>query len=380
MLADTGNIGGSASHEFHVLADSGEDAIAFCPTSDYAANVELAEALAPKDSRSPTSQEMQKVSTPGQKSIAEVSEFLRVPPEKILKTIAIMVTHEESEEFCLLLLRGDHDLNEVKTRKQLGEFRFATDEEIEGHMGCRAGYIGPVNLSPDAKFSIVADRAVIAMSDFVCGANEAGFHLTGVNWGRDQALPSHVHDLRNVLPGDTSPVGKGTLDIARGIEVGHIFQLGEKYSKAMKATCLDETGRAITLIMGCYGIGVSRLVAAAIEQNHDEHGIIWPESIAPYTVALAPINMHKSERLRLVTEKLYQELSEAGLEVLFYDRQERPGVMFTDLELIGIPHRLTLSDRGLDKGMLEYKGRRDEKSRDIPLAEAVGFIRDNDSR
>jgi prolyl-tRNA synthetase len=317
---------------------------------------------------------MQKVSTPGQKSITEVSAFLGVPPEKILKTIAVMLTREEREEFCLLLLRGDHELNEVKTRKQLGAFRFATDEEIESHIGCRAGYIGPVKLPPDARFAIVADRAVLAMGDFVGGANEPGYHLIGVNWGRDQALPSHVHDLRNVVPGDPSPDGKGTLDIARGIEVGHIFQLGEKYSKAMKATCLDETGRAITLIMGCYGIGVSRLVAAAIEQNHDERGIIWPDSIAPFTVALAPINMHKSERLRLAAEKLYQELLDAGVEVLFYDRQERPGVMFTDLELIGIPHRLTLSDRGLDNGTVEYKGRRDEKSRDVPLVEAVGFI------
>lgn len=376
VLADTGNIGGNLSHEFHVLAEAGEDAIAFCPTSGYAANVELAEALASADTPTPPNGAMQKVATPGSKSIAEVSDYLGVPPAKILKTIAVMVNSGQGEEFCLLLLRGDHDLNEAKARKRIGDFRFASDEEIEGHLSGRAGYIGPMNLqhtSPD--MGIIADRSVACMSDFVCGANEPGYHLIGVNWGRDLPLPPHVDDLRKVVEGDPSPDGQGTLTIARGIEIGHIFQLGDKYSRTMKATCLDENGEAVTLIMGCYGIGVSRIVAAAIEQNHDERGIIWPGAIAPFQVALAPVNMQRSGRLGEVVERLYAELLAAGIEVLYYDRKERPGVMFNDLELVGIPHRLVPSERGLDNDTLEYQGRRDPHPSHIKLDEAVAFIK-----
>jgi len=376
VLADTGNIGGNLSHEFHVLAEAGEDAIAFCPTSGYAANVELAEALASADTPTPPNGAMQKVATPGSKSIAEVSDYLGVPPVKILKTIAVMVNSGQGEEFCLLLLRGDHDLNEAKARKRIGDFRFASDEEIEGHLSGRAGYIGPMNLqhtSPD--MGIIADRSVACMSDFVCGANEPGYHLIGVNWGRDLPLPPHVDDLRKVVEGDPSPDGQGTLTIARGIEIGHIFQLGDKYSRTMKATCLDENGEAVTLIMGCYGIGVSRIVAAAIEQNHDERGIIWPGAIAPFQVALAPVNMQRSGRLGEVVERLYAELLAAGIEVLYYDRKERPGVMFNDLELVGIPHRLVPSERGLDNDTLEYQGRRDVHAQHINLDEAVPFIK-----
>ncbi|MGH8510634.1 MAG: proline--tRNA ligase, partial [Gammaproteobacteria bacterium] len=375
VLADTGNIGGNLSHEFHVLADSGEDAIAFCPTSDYAANVELAEALEPADTPPPPNEAMRKVHTPGSKSIAEVSDFLDLPPDRILKTIAVMVQSGQGEEFCLLLLRGDHDLNEAKARKRTGDFRFAGDEEIENHMDCRPGYIGPVNLPGAPLIGLIADRSAACMSDFVCGANETGYHLTGVNWGRDQQLPRYVYDLRKVVAGDPSPDGQGTLTIARGIEIGHIFQLGDKYSRTMKATCLDENGEAVTLIMGCYGIGVSRIVAAAIEQNHDERGIIWPGAIAPFQVALAPVNMQRSGRLGEVVERLYAELLAAGVEVLYYDRKERPGVMFNDLDLVGIPHRLVPSERGLDNDTLEYKGRRDEHPSHIKLDEAVAFIK-----
>ncbi|MGH8582962.1 MAG: proline--tRNA ligase [Gammaproteobacteria bacterium] len=376
VLADTGTIGGSASHEFHVLADSGEDAIAFCPNSDYAANVELAEALAPVSSAANPRQTMEKVATPGKKTIAEVSEYLRVRPETVVKTIAVMINRGEREEFCLLLLRGDHELNEVKTRKQIGDFRFANDEEIERHMGCRPGYIGPVKLPAAPIIGVIADRAVACMSDFVCGAGEAGYHYTGVNWGRDQALPREVFDLRKVVDGDPSPDGKGSLSIARGIEVGHIFQLGDKYSRAMQLGCLDETGRSVTLTMGCYGIGVSRIVAAAIEQNHDPRGIVWPDAIAPFQVALAPINLHKSMRLEEAVDGIYAELQAAGLEVVLDDRRERTGVMLTDLELIGIPHRLVLSDRGLDRGTVEYQARRETDGPQlIAIGEAVAFVR-----
>lgn len=380
VLADTGAIGGSMSHEFHVLAESGEDAIAFSDQSDYAANVELAEALAPAEARQPASRPMEKVATPGKTSIAEVAEFLNVPPEKILKAIAVMIAKRdldrEWEEFCLLLLRGDHELNEVKVGKILGKFRFATDDEIEQHMGCRAGYIGPIQITgAKGVINMVADRAVPAMSDFVCGANEKGFHLVGVNWDRDQPTPLHVHDIRKVQEGDPSPDGKGNLHIARGIEVGHIFQLGTKYSEAMHATVLNEEGKNQVLIMGCYGIGVSRVVAAAIEQNHDERGIIWPEALAPFQVALTPINMHTSERLREVAEHLYNALLSEGIDVLFDDRKIRPGVMFADLELIGIPHRVVVSERLLESNQAEYKGRQDGEAIQIPLEEVVPFLR-----
>ncbi|HUL12802.1 MAG TPA: proline--tRNA ligase [Methylococcaceae bacterium] len=386
VLADTGAIGGSHSHEFHVLAESGEDAIAFSDESDYAANVEQAEAVAPAPDRRSPSEEMRRVETPGQKTIAEVGEFLGVPPQKILKTIAVMRKvrnpfGEEAEVFCDLYLRGDHELNEVKARKVLGEFRFATEEEVESHHNCRPGYIGP-DLTKTRSIPWIADRSAIAMSDFVCGANENGLHVTGANWERDflevpiSSVQNQIADIRKVVEGDPSPDGKGTLSIARGIEVGHIFQLGAKYSEAMNATVLNEQGQNQVMIMGCYGIGVSRVVAAAIEQNHDERGIIWPQAIAPFQVALLPMNMHTSPRLQEAAERLYAELRAAGLEVLFDDRKARPGVMFADMELIGIPHRIVISERGLEAGNVEYKGRRDMESQEVPLSEIVAFLRE----
>jgi prolyl-tRNA synthetase len=313
---------------------------------------------------------MEKKATPGKTRCEDVAAFLGLPLTQTVKAIAVMATKEEAGEFVLLLLRGDHDLNEIKAQKVVGEFRFARDEEIVEALGCKAGYIGAVGFSG----RVVADRSVAVMSDMVCGANEEGFHLTGVDFGRDLPQPATVADIRNVVEGDPSPDGKGTLELCRGIEVGHIFQLGTKYSEAMKAAVLDEKGSSVTMTMGCYGIGVSRIVASAIEQNHDDKGIVFPVSIAPFTVAVAPIHMHKSERLRAAAEDLYKRLADAGLDVLFYDRNERPGVMFADLELIGIPHRLVISDRGLDKGTLEYKARTDDEAQDIPLEEAVSLI------
>ncbi|MDF9393132.1 MULTISPECIES: proline--tRNA ligase [Methylococcus] len=384
VLADTGAIGGSHSHEFHVLADSGEDTIAFSTASDYAANVEQAEAVAPIATRPTPTAALLKVETPGKKTIADVSEFLGVPAAKILKTIAVMQTIVDADGldrdvFVKVLLRGDHELNEIKLGKVLGRFRFASEEEIERHMGCRPGYIGPLNLPAGTAFGpVYADHAVAVMSDFVCGANEAGYHFTGVNWERDLPLPQdeYVRDLRNVVEGDPSPDGLGTLRIARGIEVGHIFQLGTKYSAALNATVLNEEGRSQVMLMGCYGIGVSRVVAAAIEQNHDERGIIWPEALAPFQVALCPINMQASERVQAATERLYAEFSAAGFEVLYDDRKARPGVMFADMELIGIPHRIVISERGLDAGTLEYKGRQDADSQPIGIDGVVEFLRD----
>lgn len=385
VLADTGAIGGSHSHEFHVLADSGEDAIAFSSESQYAANVEQAEAVAPSIERGAPSQYLQKVETPGRKTIAEVSDFLGVPPEKILKTIAVMkkVTDalgQEKEVFGLLFLRGDHELNIIKTDKILEGFRFATEGEIESHMQCRAGYIGPDLNKRLRPIRWWVDRSAATMSDFVCGANEAGFHYTGVNWERDfLAVPfTSIHelivDIRNVVDGDPSPDGLGTLSIARGIEVGHIFQLGTKYSEAMNATVLNEEGRAQVMIMGCYGIGITRVVAAAIEQNHDAKGIIWPQALAPFDVALLPMNMHTAPRVMEKAEALYAELKAAGFDVLFDDRKARPGVMFADMELIGIPHRVVVSDKGLDVGTLEYRGRQDAENQHIPIAEVVDFL------
>jgi prolyl-tRNA synthetase len=382
VLADTGAIGGSHSHEFHVLADSGEDAIAFSDGSEYAANVEQAEALAPARERAAPAQDMRKVETPGKKTIEEVCGFLGVTPQKILKTLAVIQSRrtaegESRDTFVRLYLRGDHELNEVKLGKILGPFRFASDEEIERHMGCRPGYIGPLAEPDESKIGpVYADCAVAAMSDFICGANEAGFHTVGVNWNRDRPLPDHIVDLRKVVDGDPSPDGKGSLRIARGIEVGHIFQLGTRYSEAMKATVQNEQGENQAMIMGCYGIGVSRVVAAAIEQNHDDKGILWPEALAPFQIALLPMNMHTSERLQTAAERLYAELRAAGFDVLFDDRKARPGVMFADMELIGIPHRVVISDKGLDAGTLEYKGRRDVDTQAIPLAGIVAFLRE----
>ncbi|HEY5898396.1 MAG TPA: proline--tRNA ligase [Burkholderiales bacterium] len=364
VAADTGAIGGTGSHEFHVLADSGEDAIAFCPQSDYAANVELAEALSPGE-RKGAQETMQKVPTPGKTKCEDVAALLKLPLERTVKAVAVM----HDADFVLLLIRGDHELNEIKAQKTIGVFRFASDGEIQQALGCKAGYIGPVG----ARVKVVADRAVAAMHDFVCGANEEGYHLRGVNFGRDVAEPQ-VADLRNVVPGDASPDGKGRLDIVRGIEVGHIFQLRTKYSEAMGATFLDEKGAARPFEMGCYGIGVTRIVAAAIEQNHDPRGIIFPAPIAPFTACIVPIGMQKSEAVRAAAQRLYDELLAKGIDVLLDDRDERPGVLFADMDLIGIPHRVVLSERGLAAGTAEYKGRRDEKATDVPLAAVAGLL------
>jgi len=370
VAADTGSIGGTGSHEFHVLADSGEDAIAFCPDSDYAANVELAEAL-PSGERGEASQEMAKVATPGAKSIEEVSAFLEVSPHAVVKSLLVM---SKSGMPCLLLLRGDHQLNEIKIGKIVEGWRFATEEEVEQYMGCRPGYIGPVK--PRQNMTVIADRSVAVMSDFVCGANENGFHLKGVNFGRDLPGPDRIEDIRNVVQGDPSPDGKGFLEICRGIEVGHIFQLRTKYSEKLQASFLDESGQAKIMEMGCYGIGVSRIVAAAIEQNHDDRGICFPEAIAPFRVAIVPIGMKKSEIVREAAEKLYAQLLESGIDVLFDDRDERPGVMFADMELVGIPHRIVVGERGLAEGRIEYQGRRDAEARSIVLGEAAEFLKE----
>lgn len=371
VVADTGAIGGEASHEFHVLADSGEDAIAFSDGSDYAANVELAEALAPAAKRTAPSEELRLVDTPNAKTIADLVKNHGLPIEKTVKTL---VVHGSDNNLVALLVRGDHELNAVKAAKLpevASPLQMADEKAIRVAVGAGPGSLGPVKLP----IPCIVDRTVAAMADFGAGANIDGKHYFGINWERDVPLPQ-VADLRNVTNGDPSPDGKGTLCIRRGIEVGHIFQLGKKYSEAMKANCLDETGSARTLTMGCYGIGVSRIVAAAIEQNHDARGIIWPVNIAPFQLALVPINMHKSQRLREAVDKLYGELTAAGVEVLLDDRRERPGVMFADIELIGIPHRLVFSEKGLDAGMLEYQARTDSEKQDIPLNQAVDFIRE----
>ena len=374
VAADTGAIGGTGSHEFQVLADSGEDAIAFCPASDYAANIELAEAVAPAGGRPAAAEAMQKVATPGKTSCEAVSEMLGKPLSTSMKAIALMGGAAGAEKFVLLLLRGDHSLNEIKATKipALNPFRFATTEEIQKHMGCVPGYIGPVGVSG---FEIIADRSVAAMADFVCGANDAGYHLTGVNWGRDLPEPALVADIRNVVAGDPSPDGKGTLELCRGIEVGHIFQLRTKYSEAMKAVFLDEKSESRPMEMGCYGIGITRIVAAAIEQGHDARGAILPAPIAPFEACVVPIGYHKSAEVRAAADKLYAELVAEGIDVLLDDRDERPGSMFADMELIGVPHRLVVSDKGLAAGTVEYKGRRDEKPAMLPQGEAVATIR-----
>ncbi|HUF20128.1 MAG TPA: proline--tRNA ligase [Burkholderiales bacterium] len=363
VAADPGAIGGTGSHEFHVLADSGEDAIAFCPDSDYAANIELAEAVAPKRARGAPSQPMEKVPTPGKTTCEEVAELLGLPLASSVKALAVM----REDEMFMLLLRGDHQLNEIKTAKipGLSPFRFATDKEIEDRIGCRPGYIGPVGLPSDVK--VIADRAVAALSDFVCGANAAGYHLTGVNFGRDLPEPAHIADIRNVVAGDPSPDGKGALAICRGIEVGHIFQLRTKYSDAMGATFVDESGQQRPFEMGCYGIGVSRIVAAAIEQGHDERGIVWPLPMAPFQVAIAAIGYERSDAVREAADQLHDALEAAGVEVLLDDRGERPGVMFADLELLGIPWRVTIGDRGLNEGKAEVQARSEEKPQSIEL-------------
>jgi len=370
VQADSGNIGGNASHEFHVLADSGEDQIVFTKAGKYAANIELAEAPIPEGARDTGKETLSIVDTPEQHSIEAVSQFLNIAANKCIKTL---VVKGQDDQLVALVLRGDHELNKVKAEK-ISEvakpLEFASAEEIKKSLNCTPGSIGPVNIS----IPVVVDHSALHVADFICGANEDGKHLAGVNWGRDLAEPEAV-DIRNVVKGDPAPDGSGELDIARGIEVGHIFQLGKKYSTTMKATCLDENGDAQTLTMGCYGIGVSRILAAAIEQNHDDNGIIWPDAIAPFQVSLVPINMHKSQRLRDAVMALYEELQDAGLEVLLDDRKERPGVMFSDAELIGIPHRLTFGERGLDAGTIEYRSRKDSENSDVLLTEVAGFLK-----
>ena len=370
VLADTGAIGGSHSHEFHVLADSGEDAIAFSSESQYAANVEQAEALALElPAEAPV--ELTLVDTPGQHSIEAVGAFLTIAPNRILKTLFVA---GEEQAVIALLLRGDHELNAVKAAKLAGvasPLRFATEAEVRAAAGCSPGSLGPIGL----KIPMFADRSAAKLVNFVCGANQDGKHYTGVNWGRDLPKPETVADIRNVVDGDLSPDGLGTLSIARGIEVGHIFQLGTKYSEAMNATVLNEEGRAQVMIMGCYGIGITRVVAAAIEQNNDAKGIIWPQALAPFDIALLPMNMHSSPKVMEKAEQLYAELKAAGFDVLFDDRKARPGVMFADMELIGIPHRIVVSDKGLDAGTLEYKGRKDGGNQHIAIGEIVDFLR-----
>ena len=376
VLADTGSIGGTGSHEFHVLADSGEDDIAFSSASDYAANVELAEALTPSEPRPAPSQSMEEVATPGQHSIEEVAAFLKVDASQTLKTLIVLGESEEDSQppLIALVLRGDHELNDIKAEKLEGvasPLEFAPAERIAAELGANVGSLGPVGLA----IKTIVDRSAANIADFACGANKDGFHLTGVNWDRDQSI-GEIADLRNVVVGDPSPCGKGTIEIKRGIEVGHIFQLGRKYSDAMKATVLDVNGKEQTMIMGCYGIGVSRVVAATIEQNYDDNGILWPEAIAPFQVALVPINPHKSEQVREKCETLYQSLSEAGYDVLYMDEDKaRLGVMLADTDLMGIPHRIVVGDRGLEKGCIEYKSRRSEDKQDIPLDDLFSFLK-----
>ena len=376
VAADTGSIGGDGSHEFHVLADSGEDAIAFCPDSDYAANVELAEAVAPATSRPAPQQALQKVATPGKTSCPDVAQLLAVDLSRIVKAIAVVNEADGGEKtFVLLLLRGDHVLNEIKAGKLpgLGAFRFASDEEVSSALGCVPGYIGPVGVDA-GKVKVIADRAVVAMSDFVCGANEAGFHLAGVNFGRDLPEPE-VADLRNVVAGDPSPDGKGRLEICRGIEVGHIFQLRSKYAKALNCAFLDENGKSQIMEMGCYGIGVSRIVGAAIEQGNDERGIVLPPAIAPFAVAVVPMGYHKSDAVKAAADQLYADLRSAGIDVVLDDRNERPGVMFADMELIGVPHRVVIGERGLASGQVEYKGRSDAEATMLAAADCVNWLK-----
>ncbi len=372
VLADTGSIGGSASHEFQVLADSGEDDIVFSTASDYAANIEFAEALAPSEPRAVATEDLRIIDTPNAKTIAELVEQFNLPIEKTVKTLMVYAHEESGHKLVALLVRGDHELNEIKAEKlpQVAKpLTFATEEEIRAIIGAGPGSLGPVNLP----LPVVVDRSVAVMSDFGAGANIDGKHYFGINWERDLPLPQ-VADLRNVVEGDISPDGKGTLQIKRGIEVGHIFQLGTKYSEAMKATVQGEDGRNQVMTMGCYGIGVSRVVAAAIEQNHDERGIIWPDAIAPFQVAILPMNMHKSFRVQALAEELYATLRSHGIDVILDDRKERPGVMFADMELIGVPHNIVIGDRNLDSEEVEYKNRRAGEKQMIKTSEIIDFL------
>jgi prolyl-tRNA synthetase len=382
VAADSGAIGGDLSEEFQVIAATGEDAIVYCPNSDYAANMEKAEALAPAGPRKAPSQAMQKTPTPGKSTCEDVAQLLGVPLQTTVKSIVLATDalNERGEvaktQVWLLLLRGDHDLNEVKAGKVPGlkdGFRFATVAEILEHFGTKPGYLGPIGLKKPVK--IVADREVAVMADWICGSNEEDFHTVGVNWGRDLPEPQLVADIRNVVEGDPSPDGKGPLAIERGIEVGHIFFLGTKYSAPMNATFLDESGKPQLMQMGCYGIGITRLPAAAIEQNNDERGIVWPDAIAPFTVVVCPIGMDRSSEVKAAAEKLHDELAAAGVDVMLDDRGERPGVMFADWELIGVPHRVVISERGLKEGQVEYQHRRDTAATKVAAGEAFGFVK-----
>ncbi len=381
VAADTGAIGGDRSHEFQVIADTGEDAIIYCPTSDYAANIELAEALPLISERAAAAQALTKTPTPGKSTCADVAALLGLPLDRTVKSL-VLATDEKNERgdvvkttVWLLLVRGDHELNEVKAGKVEGlkaGFRFATVAEIEDHFGCKPGYLGPIQTRKPVK--VVVDRTVAKMSDFVCGANELDFHFTGVNWGRDLPEPDLVADIRNVVAGDPSPDGKGVLAIQRGIEVGHVFYLGTKYSKAMNATYLDESGKPQLMEMGCYGIGVTRILGAAIEQKHDERGIVWPDAIAPFTVVVCPIGYDRSADVKAAADRLHEELTARGVDVMLDDRGERPGAMFADWELVGVPHRVVISDRGLKEGKVEYQGRRDAQATSVTLADVVSFV------
>jgi prolyl-tRNA synthetase len=375
VKADTGAIGGDGSHEFHVLADSGEDGLAYCDTSDYAANVELAEALAAKTNRATATETMREVDTPKQTTCEDVAKLLGISIEQTVKAIALVAKDGTvNGKFYLALLRGDHNLNEIKVGKLAGlsDFRLATGDEIRDNLSCPPGFIGPVNVGENV--TIIADRTVANMSDFVCGANKPKYHLAGVNFARDLPEASLVADIRNVVEGDASPDGKGILSLCRGIEVGHIFQLRTKYSEAMSATYLDETGQTQVMEMGCYGIGVSRIVGAAIEQGNDARGIIFPKSMAPFAVAICPIGYEKSEVVSAAANKIYATLNAAGIEVLLDDRGERPGVMFAEADLMGIPHRLVIGERGLAEGEVEYKGRTDAEARSVSLNNIVEFM------
>jgi len=374
VLADTGSIGGSHSHEFHVLADSGEDAIVFSTEGEFAANIEKAEALPSTNQRAEATEAKQAIATPNTHSIDDLSQLLKVDATQIIKTLIVCVDDKEGNQTLHgLVLRGDHELNEVKVQKVLGsdtELSFATEKQIIDQLGCPVGSLGPVDLG----IPFIVDHSAAVLSDFVCGANRDGFHLTGVNWQRDCNIETQA-DIRNVVAGDPSPEGSGLLEIKRGIEVGHIFQLGTKYTEAMNATILNEQGKEQAMLMGCYGIGVSRIVAAAIEQNHDENGIIWPAAIAPFQIALVPINMHKSERVKKTCEDLYTQLTAAGYDVLFMDgAKARLGSMLADIELIGIPHRLVIGERGLDEGKAEYRDRTQSENQHIAIEDLMAFI------
>ena len=383
VAADTGAIGGDLSHEFQVIADTGEDAIVYCPTSDYAANIELAEGVVPAAPRAAPAQALERTATPGKSTCADVAALLGLPLARTVKSL-VLATDEINDggdivksTVWLLLLRGDHDLNEVKAGKLPGfkaGWRFATVAEIEDHFGCKPGYLGPINLKKPVQ--VIADRSVAAMSDFVCGANEADFHFTGANWGRDLPEPALGADLRNVLAGDASPDGLGVLAIQRGIEVGHVFYLGTKYSAAMNATYLNENGKPQLMEMGCYGIGVTRILGAAIEQNHDERGIVWPVTIAPFAAVICPIGYDRSAEVKAAADALHDELAAAGVDVMLEDRGERPGAMFADWELVGVPQRVVISDRGLKAGTVELQGRREATATVAPLAAAAALVKE----